>query len=97
MAWALGRVMAFVSSGRLMAMSVAAIALLFLRRLARRLRSTESSLATSRMAAASLALAPIVLFAVQLLDEAGLDADIADYTIVQPLPQPHWKALLFLS
>lgn len=32
-----------------------------------------------------------------LLDDAGLDADNAGYTIVQPLPQPHWKAFLFLS
>lgn len=32
-----------------------------------------------------------------LLDEAGLDADNAGYTIVEPLSQPHWKAFLFLS
>jgi hypothetical protein len=32
-----------------------------------------------------------------LLDEAGLDADNAGYTIVEPLPQAHWKAFLFLS
>ena len=32
-----------------------------------------------------------------LLDEAALDADNAGYTVVQPLPQPHWKAFLFLS
>ncbi len=32
-----------------------------------------------------------------LLDEAALDADNAGYTVVQPLPQPHWKVFLFLS
>lgn len=32
-----------------------------------------------------------------LLDEAGLDADNAGYTIVQPLPQPHWKLFTFRS
>jgi hypothetical protein len=32
-----------------------------------------------------------------LLDDAGLDADNAGYTGVQPLPQPHWKVFLFLS
>jgi hypothetical protein len=32
-----------------------------------------------------------------LLDEAALDADNAGYTVVQPLPQAHWKAFLFLS
>jgi hypothetical protein len=32
-----------------------------------------------------------------LLDEAALDADNAGYTVVRPLPQPHWKAFLFLS
>ena len=32
-----------------------------------------------------------------LLDEAGLDADNAGRTLVQPLPQPHWKVFLFLS
>jgi hypothetical protein len=30
-------------------------------------------------------------------DEAALDADNAGYTVVQPLPQPHWKLFLFLS
>ena len=32
-----------------------------------------------------------------LLDEAALDADNAGYTVVQSLPQPHWKVFLFLS
>jgi hypothetical protein len=32
-----------------------------------------------------------------LLDEAGLDADNAGYTIVQPLPPPHWKLFTFRS
>jgi hypothetical protein len=32
-----------------------------------------------------------------LLDEAGLESDNAGYTVVRPLPQPHWKAFLFLS
>ena len=32
-----------------------------------------------------------------LLDEAGLDADNARHTVVESLPQPHWKAFLFLS
>jgi hypothetical protein len=32
-----------------------------------------------------------------LLDEAGLDADNAGYTIVEPLPQPHWKLFTFRS
>jgi hypothetical protein len=32
-----------------------------------------------------------------LLDEAGLDADNAGHTVVESLPQPHWKAFLFLS
>ena len=32
-----------------------------------------------------------------LLDEAALDADNAGYTVVQTLPQPHWKVFLFLS
>jgi hypothetical protein len=32
-----------------------------------------------------------------LLDEAGLDADNAGYTLVRVLPQPHWKLFLFLS
>jgi hypothetical protein len=31
------------------------------------------------------------------LDDAGLDADNAGYTIVQPLPQPHWKLFAFRS
>lgn len=31
------------------------------------------------------------------LDGAALDADNAGYTLVEPLPQPHWKAFLFLS
>jgi hypothetical protein len=31
------------------------------------------------------------------LDEAGLSADNAGYTLIQQLPQPHWKAFLFLS
>lgn len=32
-----------------------------------------------------------------LLDEAGLDADNAGYTVVRPLTQPHWKLFLFPS
>ena len=32
-----------------------------------------------------------------MLDDAGLDADNAGYTIVQPLPQPHWKLFTFRS
>ena len=32
-----------------------------------------------------------------LLDEAGLDADNAGYTVVRALPQPHWKLFAFLS
>lgn len=32
-----------------------------------------------------------------LLDEAGLDADNAGYTIVHPLPQAHWKLFTFRS
>ena len=32
-----------------------------------------------------------------LLDEAALDADNAGYTVIETLPQPHWKAFLFLS
>ena len=32
-----------------------------------------------------------------LLDEAGLDADNAGYTVVRALPQAHWKLFLFLS
>lgn len=31
------------------------------------------------------------------LDDAGLDADNAGYTIVEPLPQPHWKLFTFRS
>jgi hypothetical protein len=31
------------------------------------------------------------------LDDAGLDADNAGYTIVVPLPQPHWKLFTFRS
>lgn len=31
------------------------------------------------------------------LEGAELDADNAGYTIIQPLPQPHWKVFLFLS
>ena len=31
------------------------------------------------------------------LDEAGLDADNAGYTLTRPLSQPHWKLFLFLS
>jgi hypothetical protein len=31
------------------------------------------------------------------LEGAALDADNAGYTLVEPLPQPHWKAFLFLS
>jgi hypothetical protein len=31
------------------------------------------------------------------LDDAGLDADNAGYTIVQPLSQPHWKLFTFRS
>jgi hypothetical protein len=191
-------VMAFACSGPVLTVSTAAIAGLFLFRLARRLRSAESGRATFRAAAVSMIVAPIVVFAAQsalvdpvanaarnrviangapliaeieryrdrrgaypaslfsiwgdykpsivgveryyyepsgdaynvifrepslgfgtkrfvvynprgkqrvtvheqdrlLLDEAGLDADNAGYTIVQPLPQPHWKAFLFLS
>ena len=32
-----------------------------------------------------------------LLDEAALDADNAGYTVIETLPQPHWKAFLFSS
>ena len=32
-----------------------------------------------------------------LLDEAALDADNAGYTVIETLPQPHWKVFLFLS
>jgi hypothetical protein len=32
-----------------------------------------------------------------LLDDAALAADNARYTVIQALPQPHWKAFLFLS
>lgn len=32
-----------------------------------------------------------------LLDDAGLDADNAGYTVVRALPQAHWKLFLFLS
>lgn len=32
-----------------------------------------------------------------VLDDAGLDADNAGYTIVKPLPQPHWKLFKFRS
>ena len=32
-----------------------------------------------------------------LLDEAALDADNAGYVVIETLPQPHWKAFLFLS
>ena len=32
-----------------------------------------------------------------LLEGPELDADNAGYTIVEPLPQPHWKVFLFLS
>lgn len=32
-----------------------------------------------------------------LLDDAGLDADNAGYSRVQPLPQPHWKLFTFRS
>lgn len=32
-----------------------------------------------------------------VLDDAGLDADNAGYTIVKPLPQPHWKLFEFRS
>jgi hypothetical protein len=191
-------VMAFASSGPLMAVGGAVIAGLLLIRLRRHLLDAEFGLATSPMAAVSIALAPIVIFALQsalrdpvtsyarnrviansgpliaeieryrsrhgayptsifsiygdckpairgveryyyepsgdsynvifkepslgfgtkrfvvynprdkqrvtvheqdrlLLDEAGLDADNAGYTIIQLLPQPHWKAFLFLS
>jgi hypothetical protein len=31
------------------------------------------------------------------LDDAGLEADNAGYTIVEPLPQPHWKLFTFRS
>ena len=31
------------------------------------------------------------------LDDAGLDADNAGYTIVETLPQPHWKLFTFRS
>jgi hypothetical protein len=31
------------------------------------------------------------------LDDAGLDADNAGYTIVEPLPQTHWKLFTFRS
>jgi hypothetical protein len=31
------------------------------------------------------------------LDDAGLDADNAGYTIVEKLPQPHWKLFTFRS
>jgi hypothetical protein len=31
------------------------------------------------------------------LDEAGLDADNAGYTLSEQLPQPHWKLFVFLS
>lgn len=31
------------------------------------------------------------------LDDAGLDADNAGYTIIEPLPQPHWKLFTFRS
>ena len=31
------------------------------------------------------------------LDDAGLDADNAGYTIVEPLPQAHWKLFTFRS
>lgn len=29
------------------------------------------------------------------LDDAGLDADNAGHTFIEPLPQPHWKIFLF--
>ena len=32
-----------------------------------------------------------------ILDDAGRDADNAGHTIIQALPQPHWKLFLFLS
>ena len=32
-----------------------------------------------------------------LLDEAALDADNAGDVVIETLPQPHWKAFLFLS
>jgi hypothetical protein len=32
-----------------------------------------------------------------LLDDAALAADNARYTVIQALPQPHWKVFLFLS
>lgn len=32
-----------------------------------------------------------------LLSDAQLDTDNAGYTIVKPLPQPHWKLFIFLS
>jgi hypothetical protein len=189
-------VMGFVSSGPLMALAVAAIGGKLLIRIVRRLRNGDAPLAPSPMAAACVAIAPIVVFAVQsmfidsaanyarnrliangapliaeierycdrngayplslfsiwgdykpsvwgveryhyertgdaynvivrepslgfgtkrfivynpldrqrvtvheqdrlVLDEAGLDADNAGYTIVEPLPQEHWKACLF--
>jgi hypothetical protein len=31
------------------------------------------------------------------LDDAGLDADNAGHTFVEPLPQPHWKVFIFRS
>lgn len=31
------------------------------------------------------------------LDDAGLEVDNAGYTIVEPLPQPHWKLFTFRS
>jgi hypothetical protein len=31
------------------------------------------------------------------LDDVGLEADNAGYTIVEPLPQPHWKLFTFRS
>ena len=32
-----------------------------------------------------------------VLNDAGLEADNAGYTIVQPLSQPHWKLFTFRS
>jgi hypothetical protein len=32
-----------------------------------------------------------------LLGEAALDADNAGCVVIETLPQPHWKAFLFLS
>jgi hypothetical protein len=32
-----------------------------------------------------------------LLDDAGLDADNAGYTLIEALPQAHWKVFTFLS